>query len=123
MRFQPDGQAVCVAKGAYFDEIQLESGRVSVDGAWPNNVVRFDLACTSGYARGDNSLPPNTIISFAVSFLGATPSRREGILSVLQRRLLIRKERRMIGTFTIAPKAADVPLPPAKVYFDKRWVS
>jgi hypothetical protein len=123
VRFGADGRATCAQVGPYFDEIQLSAGNIEVGGTWPNKVVRFSLDCTSGYARGDNSLPENTRIYFAHAFLGDAPSKREGTLSVVQRRLLIRKERRLIGTFVMEPKAADDPVPPARVYFDKRWVS
>lgn len=121
--FGQNGDAVCVAVGSYFDDIRLSPGAVQLDGAWPNNVLRFDLECTSGYVRGDNQLPERTRIYFAHGFLGMDPSKRPGTLSVIQRRLLVRRERRIVGTFTMERFAPDGQLPPARVYIDKRWVS
>ncbi|KAG8464784.1 hypothetical protein KFE25_010152 [Diacronema lutheri] len=119
--FSPDGRATCAAVGAYADDICIAPGAVQIDGSWPNNVLRFDLECTSGYTRGDNSLPPHTRILFAHAWLGAEPSVRPGTLSVIQRRLLVRRERRIIGTFSLE-RFGSKDLPPCRVYVDKRWV-
>jgi hypothetical protein len=116
-----DGRAACTQVGPYFDDIKFDDGDYSVSGAWPNSVVRFSLLCTSGYQRGDNALPAGERIYFAQAFLGGEPSKRPGTLSVIQRRFILRKERRLVGTLSMEPWREGA-LPPARVYFDKRNV-
>lgn len=122
VRFDQDGSTTCVAVGPYFDDVALSPGKVQLDGSWPHDVIRFSLECASGWVRGDNTLPEATVIYFAHSFLGEEPSKRAGALSVIQRRFLVRKERRLLGTFTMSRFTPETLLPASRVYIDKRWV-
>lgn len=122
VRFTRDGQAICRAVAPFFSDSRVSDGHMRAEGTWPDLTVRWDLTLTDGYERGDNSLPAGTTVYFAIKMLGSSPSNRGGLLSVLARRMLVRKERRLLGTFTMEPSTGpDADLPPARVYMDDRW--
>lgn len=122
IRFEEPGRAICDAVGPYFPDSTFSEGSAVMQGSWPEQTLRFDLLCVDGYRRGDNFLPANTRIFFACPFLGGQPSKKPGLLSVKQRRMVVRLERRLIGTFRMSPATGEEQLPPTRVYQDDSWV-
>ena len=59
------------------------------------------------------------------SWLRGGASKKPGVMSIEATRLLVRRERRMVGTFTTVAQLEpdeDPSLPPARFYFDDRNV-
>ena len=109
-------------QGAFLD-FPVSAGRWRVVGAFPEQRLQLRIE-TEGYARGDNALPPGPLY-LSTNVFGRQPSKKPGVMSIEATRLLVRRERRMVGTFTTVAQLEpdeDPSLPPARFYFDDRNV-
>ena len=109
-------------QGAFLD-FPVSAGRWRVVGAFPEQRLQLWIE-TEGYARGDNALPPGPLY-LSTNVFGRQPSKKPGVMSIEATRLLVRRERRMVGTFTTVAQLEpdeDPSLPPARFYFDDRNV-
>eukprot|EP00899_Mesostigma_viride_P014994 jgi/Mesvir1/23496/Mv22338-RA.1 len=83
--------------GAYAD-LSLSDGQWAMDG----ETLRFWVELKSPLERKDVTLPSGKLY-FAVPAWGGQLSRDKGILSIKQRRFVVRLESRMVGRFRAQP--------------------
>eukprot|EP00242_Pyramimonas_sp_CCMP2087_P007105 CAMPEP_0198199816 /NCGR_PEP_ID=MMETSP1445-20131203/2970_1 /TAXON_ID=36898 /ORGANISM="Pyramimonas sp., Strain CCMP2087" /LENGTH=335 /DNA_ID=CAMNT_0043869717 /DNA_START=143 /DNA_END=1150 /DNA_ORIENTATION=+ len=95
---EEDGVVRALGVGAYI-KLELGEGTWNVDG----DTLRFNLQI-SGFQRGDISLPEGKLY-FKNYAWGNTMSQTKGKLLLMQRRALIRREWRTVGSF----KAEQIP--------------
>ena len=117
-----DGCATPVRAGKFLD-FPLKPGRWRVVGTYPEQRLQLWIE-TDGYVRGDNVLPPGPLY-LSTNVFGRQPSSKPGVMTIEATRLLVRRERRMVGTFkTVAAVEPDEDpnLPPARMYIDSRNV-
>mmetsp|Transcript_38022 Transcript_38022/g.119353 ORF Transcript_38022/g.119353 Transcript_38022/m.119353 type:complete len:228 (-) Transcript_38022:74-757(-) len=122
-----DGTATPLAEGAYAN-VGAAPGSWEVEGEFPRERLQANVELRKGYERGDNKLPPGTKLFMSIPVFEDRFSARGGTLTVLQRRWLVREERRIVGTFTVDKRIdndvdvteAERALPTARTYNDDR---
>lgn len=106
--FDQDGRLQVLDKQSNPNLLTLRSARGGawrVEGSFPSESVAFDVdhaGLTTGDTRCDVDLPPGKLF-FSIRCLGRSLSGKPGGLSIEQMRMLIRRERRIVGLFTAQP--------------------
>lgn len=124
VQLEGGGRLHIVEEGAFANMGAID-GRWEVKGRFPDERFQGVIHLEKGYARGDNELPPGKLYLSMPAFKSQLSSKEGGgNLTVLQKRWLVREERRLVGTFTAtAVDGGAFPiLPTAKTYEDDRNV-
>ncbi|CAM9858241.1 unnamed protein product [Heterosigma akashiwo] len=69
-----------------------------MEGSFPNSVCKFDLTLVDGFRFQDIYLDAE-VIYFSIGCWGSMMSKKKGLLSVRQKRWVVREESRMLGIF------------------------